>query len=121
MKNKGHVINKSEGKRIYFGGTECANEWFGYMDGAIQAGQRIANHILLILSKQQSNHTFKLIQFNDIEFECENSECKERSNKQPWIETILPSVKQLIQLLYFLIIVFIAFFIKKYKYLLFMD
>lgn len=32
--------------RVYFAGTETATIWAGYMDGAIQAGERAANQIL---------------------------------------------------------------------------
>ncbi|XP_053403763.1 amine oxidase [flavin-containing] B-like [Mercenaria mercenaria] len=32
--------------RVYFAGTETATVWAGYMDGAVQAGERAANQIL---------------------------------------------------------------------------
>ncbi|XP_059163985.1 amine oxidase [flavin-containing] B-like [Physella acuta] len=32
--------------RVFFGGTETATEWAGYMEGAIQAGERAARQIL---------------------------------------------------------------------------
>ena len=32
--------------RIHWAGTETATEWTGYMDGAIQAGQRAAAEVL---------------------------------------------------------------------------
>ena len=31
--------------RIHFAGTECATMWVGYMDGAIQAGERAAREV----------------------------------------------------------------------------
>lgn len=31
--------------RIYFAGTETATEWSGYMEGAIQAGERAAREV----------------------------------------------------------------------------
>jgi hypothetical protein len=31
--------------RVYFAGTETATEWIGYMDGAIQAGERAARQV----------------------------------------------------------------------------
>ncbi|KAH3812755.1 amine oxidase [flavin-containing] B-like [Dreissena polymorpha] len=31
---------------LYFAGTETATQWAGYMDGAVQAGERAANQIL---------------------------------------------------------------------------
>ena len=31
--------------RLHFAGTETATEWLGYMDGAIQAGERAAREV----------------------------------------------------------------------------
>jgi monoamine oxidase len=33
---------------IHFAGTETAVYWVGYMDGAIQSGQRVAKEILAL-------------------------------------------------------------------------
>lgn len=32
--------------RLHFAGTETATEWFGYMDGALQSGERAAAEVL---------------------------------------------------------------------------
>ncbi len=32
--------------RLYFAGTETATEWTGYMDGAVEAGERAAREVL---------------------------------------------------------------------------
>lgn len=37
--------------RMYFAGTECATEWSGYMNGAIQAGERAARQVLVQLGR----------------------------------------------------------------------
>ncbi|XP_041453825.1 amine oxidase [flavin-containing] B-like [Lytechinus variegatus] len=37
--------------RLYFAGTETATKWSGYMDGAIQAGERAAREILHAIGK----------------------------------------------------------------------
>ncbi|XP_078389983.1 amine oxidase [flavin-containing] B-like isoform X2 [Cetorhinus maximus] len=37
--------------RVHFAGTELANEWAGYMDGAVQAGERAAREVLHKLGK----------------------------------------------------------------------
>lgn len=37
--------------RIHWAGTETATEWNGYMDGALQAGERAAADILAVLGK----------------------------------------------------------------------
>ena len=31
--------------RIHYAGTETATEWSGYMDGAVQAGERAAREV----------------------------------------------------------------------------
>ncbi|XP_038070069.1 amine oxidase [flavin-containing] B-like [Patiria miniata] len=41
----GRVMREPLG-RVYFAGTETANHWAGYMEGAIQAGERAAREIL---------------------------------------------------------------------------
>ncbi|XP_078064890.1 amine oxidase [flavin-containing] B-like, partial [Mustelus asterias] len=46
----GEVLRQPVG-RIHFAGTELANEWIGYMDGAVQAGERAAHEILHRLRK----------------------------------------------------------------------
>ncbi|XP_038073336.1 amine oxidase [flavin-containing] B-like [Patiria miniata] len=41
----GKVIRTPVGK-VYFAGTETATRWSGYMDGAVQAGERAAREVL---------------------------------------------------------------------------
>lgn len=41
----GHALRQVTG-RIHWAGTETATEWMGYIDGAIQSGERAANEIL---------------------------------------------------------------------------
>ncbi|XP_048862064.1 amine oxidase [flavin-containing] [Brienomyrus brachyistius] len=41
----GRVLREPVG-RLYFAGTETATEWSGYMEGAVQAGERAAREIL---------------------------------------------------------------------------
>ncbi|XP_067828270.1 amine oxidase [flavin-containing] B-like isoform X1 [Heptranchias perlo] len=45
--------------RIHFAGTELADEWIGYMDGAVQSGERAAREILLELGKIPVDETFQ--------------------------------------------------------------
>ena len=40
----GHVLRRPEG-RVHWAGTDTATVWNGYMDGAIQAGERAANEV----------------------------------------------------------------------------
>lgn len=37
--------------RMFFGGTECATEWAGYINGAIQSGERSGRQVLVELGK----------------------------------------------------------------------
>ncbi|XP_067659788.1 amine oxidase [flavin-containing] B-like [Haliotis asinina] len=41
--------------RVYFAGTETATEWLGYMEGAIQAGERAAREVLFAEGKIQKS------------------------------------------------------------------
>jgi len=38
--------------RVHWAGTETATEWRGYMNGAVQAGQRAASEVLDNLSSE---------------------------------------------------------------------
>ena len=38
------MLREHEG-RVYFGGTETATKWPGYMDGGVQAGERAAREV----------------------------------------------------------------------------
>uniref|UniRef100_A0A8D0GMQ4 Amine oxidase n=1 Tax=Sphenodon punctatus TaxID=8508 RepID=A0A8D0GMQ4_SPHPU len=50
MTQYGRIIRQPVG-RIYFAGTETATEWSGYMEGAVQAGERAAREILCSMGK----------------------------------------------------------------------
>lgn len=41
--------------RLYFAGTECAFNWSGYMNGAVQAGERAARQLLVALGRLPSS------------------------------------------------------------------
>jgi monoamine oxidase len=41
----GQVLRRPEG-RVHWAGTDTATVWNGYMDGAIQAGERAADEVL---------------------------------------------------------------------------
>ena len=41
----GHVLRRPEGL-VHWAGTDTATEWNGYMDGAIEAGERAADEVL---------------------------------------------------------------------------
>ncbi|XP_036966157.1 amine oxidase [flavin-containing] [Acanthopagrus latus] len=46
----GKVLREPVG-RLYFAGTETATEWSGYMEGAVQAGERAAREVMCVLGK----------------------------------------------------------------------
>jgi monoamine oxidase len=43
-----HDLRMPEG-RIFFAGTETSDVWFGYIEGAVRAGERAANEVLGIV------------------------------------------------------------------------
>lgn len=46
-------------EKIYFAGTETATEWSGYMEGAVQAGERAAREILHEIGKISKGDIWK--------------------------------------------------------------
>ncbi|XP_028992863.1 amine oxidase [flavin-containing] [Betta splendens] len=46
----GRVLREPFG-RLYFAGTETATEWSGYMEGAVQAGERAAREVLCAMGR----------------------------------------------------------------------
>ncbi|XP_056145332.1 amine oxidase [flavin-containing] isoform X2 [Lampris incognitus] len=46
----GKVLRKPVGK-LFFAGTETATEWSGYMEGAVQAGERAAREVMCAMGK----------------------------------------------------------------------
>uniref|UniRef100_A0A8B9C0P2 Amine oxidase n=1 Tax=Anser brachyrhynchus TaxID=132585 RepID=A0A8B9C0P2_9AVES len=54
MYSYGRIIRQPV-DRIYFAGTETATQWSGYMEGAVQAGERAAREILHRMGKIPEN------------------------------------------------------------------
>ncbi|XP_058656568.1 amine oxidase [flavin-containing] A-like [Ammospiza caudacuta] len=50
MHSYGRIIRQPV-DRIYFAGTETATQWSGYMEGAVQAGERAAREVLHSMGK----------------------------------------------------------------------
>uniref|UniRef100_A0A673XDB2 Amine oxidase n=1 Tax=Salmo trutta TaxID=8032 RepID=A0A673XDB2_SALTR len=46
----GKVLREPVG-RLYFAGTETATEWSGYMEGAVQAGERAAREVMCVMGR----------------------------------------------------------------------
>ena len=45
LTDHGHALRKPVG-RVHWAGTETASAWSGYMDGAVESGQRVAREIM---------------------------------------------------------------------------
>ncbi|XP_078795614.1 amine oxidase [flavin-containing]-like isoform X1 [Oryzias latipes] len=45
--------------RLFFAGTETATEWSGYMEGAVQAGERAAREIMCAMGKIHQNQVWQ--------------------------------------------------------------
>uniref|UniRef100_F6Q6A2 Amine oxidase n=2 Tax=Ornithorhynchus anatinus TaxID=9258 RepID=F6Q6A2_ORNAN len=58
MTQYGRVIRQPEG-RIYFAGTETATSWSGYMEGAVEAGERAAREVLSAMGKIPEDEIWK--------------------------------------------------------------
>ncbi|XP_038228801.1 amine oxidase [flavin-containing] B-like isoform X1 [Dermochelys coriacea] len=58
MTQFGRIIRQPVG-RIYFAGTETATEWSGYMEGAVQAGERAAREVLCSMGKIAEGEIWK--------------------------------------------------------------
>ncbi|XP_035264257.1 amine oxidase [flavin-containing]-like [Anguilla anguilla] len=79
----GRVLREPVG-RLFFAGTETATKWSGYMDGAVQAGERAAREVL---------HTMGKIPFSDIWMEdAESQEVPSQPITVGLFEEWLPSV-----------------------------
>eukprot|EP00914_Ancora_sagittata_P006013 GHVO01012129.1.p1 GENE.GHVO01012129.1~~GHVO01012129.1.p1 ORF type:complete len:413 (+),score=42.71 GHVO01012129.1:67-1239(+) len=83
------VLRESHG-RVYFAGTETATAWAGYMDGAIEAGERAAREVL---------HTAGLIPASQIfQEEPASDYFAEPPPPEMSIEKYLPSAGQFLSL-----------------------
>uniref|UniRef100_A0A669BCF2 Amine oxidase n=1 Tax=Oreochromis niloticus TaxID=8128 RepID=A0A669BCF2_ORENI len=54
----GRVLREPVGK-LYFAGTETATEWSGYMEGAVQAGERAAREVMCAMGKLQPSQIWQ--------------------------------------------------------------
>jgi monoamine oxidase len=59
MTSFGRALREPQG-RLYFAGTETATVWSGYMDGAVQAGERAAKEILYELGRCDKDEIYAL-------------------------------------------------------------
>ncbi|MEE6469588.1 hypothetical protein FKM82_008685 [Ascaphus truei] len=90
MTQYGSVIRQPVGK-MYFAGTETATHWSGYMEGAVQAGERAAREILCKMG---------LISDNEIWMpEPESVDVPALPITTSFLERNLPSVQGLLRLI----------------------
>ncbi|KAK6195720.1 hypothetical protein SNE40_001088 [Patella caerulea] len=88
--NFGKEIRRPVGK-LYFAGTETATQWSGYMEGAIQAGERAAREIL---------HTLGRLPYDQInQDEPQDMEVKARPFNRSFWEKNAPSVPGFLRLM----------------------
>jgi monoamine oxidase len=76
----GRILRASVG-RLHFAGTETAMVWPGYMEGAIEAGQRVAREVLLAMGKDISELRDPYI----------DQELKQDSDNSSMLDRCLPS------------------------------
>ncbi|XP_066266596.1 amine oxidase [flavin-containing] B-like isoform X1 [Branchiostoma lanceolatum] len=77
--------------RIFFAGTETAVGWSGYMEGAIQAGERAAAEILCQMGRLEPSEVWTA--------EPENEDCIALPFESSLMERYLPSVPGLLKII----------------------
>ncbi|XP_056436116.1 amine oxidase [flavin-containing] [Gadus chalcogrammus] len=70
--------------RLFFAGTETATEWSGYMEGAVQSGERAAREILHAMGKIPQNQIWQE--------EPESLDVVPRPFEETFVERHMPSV-----------------------------
>uniref|UniRef100_A0A3Q1K5X5 Amine oxidase n=1 Tax=Anabas testudineus TaxID=64144 RepID=A0A3Q1K5X5_ANATE len=55
----GKVLREPVG-RLYFAGTETATEWSGYMEGAVQAGERAAREVMFAMGRIHQSQIWQM-------------------------------------------------------------
>ncbi|XP_028902432.1 amine oxidase [flavin-containing] A isoform X1 [Ornithorhynchus anatinus] len=90
MTQYGRIIRQPVDK-IYFAGTETATQWSGYMEGAVQAGERAAREVLHAMGKITKSEIWKT--------EPESQDVVARPITTTFWERNLPSVPGLLKLI----------------------
>ncbi|XP_046561341.1 LOW QUALITY PROTEIN: amine oxidase [flavin-containing] B-like [Haliotis rubra] len=70
--------------RLYFAGTETSTEWMGFMEGAIQAGERAAREVLFAERKIKESEI--------MQDEPESEDFPARPLPTSWVQQSMPSV-----------------------------
>ncbi|XP_064615850.1 LOW QUALITY PROTEIN: amine oxidase [flavin-containing]-like [Liolophura sinensis] len=82
-------VRKKPIGRLYFAGTETATQWSGYMEGAIEAGERAAREIMFAEGRISENEIWQE--------EPEDADVKPRPIETTFWERNLPSVPGLLK------------------------
>uniref|UniRef100_A0A8I3PUB6 Amine oxidase n=2 Tax=Canis lupus familiaris TaxID=9615 RepID=A0A8I3PUB6_CANLF len=90
MTQYGRVLRQPVG-RIYFAGTETATHWSGYMEGAVEAGERAAREILHAMGKIPEDEIWQS--------EPESVDVPAQPITTTFLERHLPSVPGLLRLI----------------------
>uniref|UniRef100_A0A8D0SPU1 Amine oxidase n=1 Tax=Sus scrofa TaxID=9823 RepID=A0A8D0SPU1_PIG len=90
MTQYGRVLRQPVG-RIYFAGTETATHWSGYMEGAVEAGERAAREILHAMGKIPEDEIWQS--------EPESVDVPAKPITTTFLERHLPSVPGLLRLI----------------------
>ncbi|ELT97776.1 hypothetical protein CAPTEDRAFT_132857 [Capitella teleta] len=99
MTRFGKELRKPFG-RLRFAGTETATKWSGYMDGAVEAGERAAREVLFAMGRIAENEVWQ----EEPEFE----ECPDVPFNISITERVAPSVGGALKLITFTGVVVIA-------------
>jgi len=99
---------------IHFAGTETATRWSGYMDGAVQAGERAAHEVLTKLADELI-HLVKPAAFVEEQPRDPDSEVIERPSTLTLLETSLPGVGTVVVILLSLFVVLIGWFLQRFR------
>lgn len=97
-------------KRVFFAGTESATYWMGYMEGAIQSGERAAREILHELGHIAASEVWQE--------EPAAAEWPDVPIEPQFIETVLPSVTQFLVAVGAVAVAAVAWLAGRYYHLL---
>lgn len=98
----GRFLRESIG-RMYFAGTETATTWTGYMEGAIEAGERASREVL---------HAMGMLRKEDIwRIKPSAKDSDVSTSKQTWWENNHPSLSFICNLLKYIFMLGLAFIV----------
>ena len=92
--------------RIFFAGTEAAKVHVGYMDGAVEAGERNARNALVALGVLPQEY------FEKISRPTQTLLPSEGTLRTTWVEALLPSVPVAAGAIIGVVVLFFSFFVK---------